>query len=1030
MDHGVLPLLSFTSVEVSANAHVVLNPDTGGSTADRPNIPVHTLDDYVLLNIFFLYRLDISDDDEDEDYSDFIREYNWYHERWWYKLAQVCRKWRYLILASPSRLGLRLVCARGTPVADMLAHSPPLPLIIDHLHADGETSTEDEDGIRLALQQRDRVCRIGLSMQGQNLQKLIMFMDKEFPVLERLLIVSWSKGVNLTLPNTFQAPHLRRLVLLDAGLPKTSPLLTTTTGLVTLLLANIPESTYLPPDCLVTWFSLMPNLEVLAIGFRSPTPRRDFKELSHTPIVTPITLPNLHWFSFRGVSAYLERLVAQISAPRLKKLQIQFFNQLIFSIPRLVQFISVTENFMFNVVGLIFSENGVVLTADSHEKQRIKPFYMHIMCKHLDWQVASVVQIFRTLLPLLSVVKNLSLAYAGDSLSIGQHHDVNRTQWRELLRPFINIKALHIENELVGQLSHSLQSDDGETPLELLPNLEELTYSGGSNAEGVFTPLINERQAARRPLVLNIVDDSVFDLFPRSQAKECGIAATSGQDRSQNSDVLIPTTTTGTPAIKEIAIPSMARTIYLELTWTYTIFTFLWLQIRLIFHPCPPSPWLCQRPFPAHFLLITSVHTTVAQARLGALLHVDEDVSLKNFPLAKYATKLWMDHAKFENVLLGPQGGRTVLVERRILHFTVWTQIYDPDASWLAQSKCPSQPRGSLLHFVALYGLRGIVELPIVKCSQDVNDRRPFDNKSPLFMASEMGYVGVTRIFPQHGVDADARDDSNWTPLNVALRRGYREVVQVLLDRGVDANVWDNNNWSPLHVALHEGYWEVARVLLELSSNVDILSKDYSTPLHPVSSGLVGVTRALLGGCAAVDAQNWTPLHWASQDGHLAAVAQVLLKHRADAPAQNNDDQTPLHLASQLGPLEVVQALLECSADARARGNDGWIPLHWSLEGRNLDVARVLECGADANLWRKNNQTPLYLASLIGQHLAVAQVLLEEGADAATRDNRAPLHVASRVRHLKIDQILLECGANANAQDEKWAPLHRTSQDF
>ncbi|KAI0247371.1 hypothetical protein BJV78DRAFT_1285605 [Lactifluus subvellereus] len=303
----------------------------------RPNILVHTLDDYMLLNIFFGYGT----------------------ERWWYKLAQVCRKWRYLILASPSRLGLRLVCTHGTPVADMLAHSPPLPLIIDHLHEDGETSGEDEDGIRLPLQQRDH-----------------------------------------------------------AGLPIRSLLLITTTGLVTLLLANIPESTYFPPDCLLAWLSLMPNLEVLAIGFRSPTPSRDFKEL-----------------------AYLERLVAQINAPRLKKLQIQFFNQLTFTIPRLVQFISVTENFMFNVVGLIFSENGVI---------------------------------FRTLLPLLSVVKNLSLAYAGDSLSMKRHNDVNRTQWRELLRPFSNVKALHIENELVGQLFHSLQSDDGETPLEPLPNLKEL----------------------------------------------------------------------------------------------------------------------------------------------------------------------------------------------------------------------------------------------------------------------------------------------------------------------------------------------------------------------------------------------------------------------------------------------------------------------------------------------------------------------------------------------------------------------------
>jgi hypothetical protein len=54
------------------------------------------------------------------------------HERWWYKLVKVCRRWRYLILESASHLGLCLVCSPGTPVAEMLAHSPPLPLIILH----------------------------------------------------------------------------------------------------------------------------------------------------------------------------------------------------------------------------------------------------------------------------------------------------------------------------------------------------------------------------------------------------------------------------------------------------------------------------------------------------------------------------------------------------------------------------------------------------------------------------------------------------------------------------------------------------------------------------------------------------------------------------------------------------------------------------------------------------------------------------------------------------------------------------------
>ena len=74
--------------------------------------------------------------------------------------------WRNLILGSASYLGLCLV-------ADMLAHSPPLPLIIDYDSEIGDIGAEDEEGIAHALQQRDRVRRIRLWMPVLKLQKLL-----------------------------------------------------------------------------------------------------------------------------------------------------------------------------------------------------------------------------------------------------------------------------------------------------------------------------------------------------------------------------------------------------------------------------------------------------------------------------------------------------------------------------------------------------------------------------------------------------------------------------------------------------------------------------------------------------------------------------------------------------------------------------------------------------------------------------------------------------------------------------------------
>lgn len=43
-----------------------------------------------------------------------------------------------------------------------------------------------------------------------------------------------------------------------------------------------------------------------------------------TPIIINMTLPNLRWFGFRGVSAYMEAVVRRISTPRL---DIRFFNR-------------------------------------------------------------------------------------------------------------------------------------------------------------------------------------------------------------------------------------------------------------------------------------------------------------------------------------------------------------------------------------------------------------------------------------------------------------------------------------------------------------------------------------------------------------------------------------------------------------------------------------------------------------------------------------------------------------------------------
>jgi hypothetical protein len=113
-----------------------------------------------------------------------------------------------------------------------------------------------------------------------------------------------------------------------------------------------------------------------------------------------------------------------------------------------------------------------------------------------------VAQIFNALSQVFSAVEHLTLAHKVHSRSSEEHNEVDRAEWRKLLRSFSNVKTLRIEDGLVMELSRCLRLDDGEHPLDLLPELEELTYPVGSKADDPFTSFIDARQNAGRPVTL------------------------------------------------------------------------------------------------------------------------------------------------------------------------------------------------------------------------------------------------------------------------------------------------------------------------------------------------------------------------------------------------------------------------------------------------------------------------------------------------------------------------------------------------
>jgi len=134
---------------------------------------------------------------------------------------------------------------------------------------------------------------------------------------------------------------------------------------------------------------------------------------------------------------------------------------------------------------------------------------VNVYCWHLDWQLSSVAQISNALSQVFSAVDHLSLRHKAHSQS-SEEQEVDRSELRKLLKSFSNVKTLLVKDGLVEEVSRCLQEEvtrrlrleDGELPLELFPELQELTYFRSSAGGGAFTSFVDARENAGRPVTL------------------------------------------------------------------------------------------------------------------------------------------------------------------------------------------------------------------------------------------------------------------------------------------------------------------------------------------------------------------------------------------------------------------------------------------------------------------------------------------------------------------------------------------------
>ena len=424
----------------------------------------------------------------------------------WLTLVRVCRRWRSVVFGSPRRLNLNIVFKTEMPVRDTLDTWPALPLVIEDTFC-------RKAGLIALLERSELVPRITqIALWMVHLDDISKAMEVPFPELTYLKLYrsKYETEPIVPLSDSFlggSAPRLRYLDLDNIPFPGLPKLLSSATHLTSLHLEDIPHSGYIPPEAMVACISVLTSLVILSLQFKSPQSRPD-RESCRPPPSTRTALPVLTHFLFRGVSEYLEALVACVDCPRLIHIVITFFNYTVFDTPQFTRLIRDTSTFNPFNEARVSLVDAIAIIKLSSKPSGDRALNVEILCLELDWQISFLEQLCGSSLSPLSALKDLYIdeqTYQQPVLEV----NINNALWLELLHFFTTVKNLFLSENIATRVVPALQEVVGGRTTEVLPTLQNVFIEGLQPSghvqevqEGIGK-FVASRQLTSQPIVVS-----------------------------------------------------------------------------------------------------------------------------------------------------------------------------------------------------------------------------------------------------------------------------------------------------------------------------------------------------------------------------------------------------------------------------------------------------------------------------------------------------------------------------------------------
>lgn len=175
----------------------------------------------------------------------------------------------------------------------------------------------------------------------------------------------------------------------------------------------------------------------------------------------------------------------------------------------------------------------------------------------------------------------------------------------------------------------------------------------------------------------------------------------------------------------------------------------------------------------------------------------------------------------------------------------------------------------------------------------------------------------------------EGRDEQGRTPLHIAAEQGhYEEVNKLLLNQGTAINAQDKYGYTPLHLASKKGHLEVVKLLVTQGAHLNAKTRFGETPLYEaLLDKKLEVFKFLLGLWKSPPTLVLNNLLCtAARQGDVQS-ASLLIERGANANAQDEQGNTPLHFAALNAHVEVLAFLIEKKVDVNMMNNQGNTPL-------------------------------------------------------------------------------------------------------